>query len=1040
MNITSDVILVISNRPDNISVLSKILKGEGYQVKSVHNVEQALKSIQSNTPDLILLDVLIPETDAYATCKQIRKNRDSADIPLIFISVLAASFDKLKAFEAGAVDYIIKPFHAVEVIARIKTHLELYHAKKKLNELVEKRTAELHAEIAEHKKVEDSLHRYEHIVSSSMDMLALLDKQFTYLAANKAYLEAFKLTNDQLIGNTVANVFGEKVFNNVIKPYADRCLDGEEVNYQEWFEFPAYERLFMDVTYYPFYSEDRKILGLVVNARNITERKLTEEALIKSENNFKELLRSAPDAIVQVDSIGNIILVNKKVLELFGYKQEELIGQPIECLLPLKLRKKHQKHRDSYKADPLTRPMGIGMELIALRKNDTEFPVEVSLSPVYSGTDFLVTAIIRDISIRKQAEAALSEAYKVINRSQAVAFLWKNEEGWPVEFVSENVEKLFGYTAQEFMESKISYFEVIHGNDAERVGEEVTGYSKKEGLQTFAHKPYRIIAKNGDIKWVDDKTFIRRDSQGIITHYEGIVYDITRNKEAEEKINRFSRIFEDSLNEIYLFDADTLKFKQVNHAAQKNIGYTMAELQELTPIDIKPEFTPELFARLIEPLLSCKEQMLVFETVHQRKDQSLYDVEIHLQLLKYEKEQLYVAFILDISDRKRVEEALRKNEHMLIEAQRIAHIGSWELNLLTNDLLWSDEIYRIFEINPNQVKASYDAFLELIHPEDREWVNRAYTDSVKNKTPYDITHRLKFPDGRIKFIKESCETYYDEEDKPIKSLGTIQDITERKQAEEELEKYRQHLEELVKERTAELEIEKDRALSADRLKSAFLATMSHELRTPLNSIIGFTGILLKELAGPLNKEQAKQLGMAKGSAQHLLELINDVLDISKIEAGELKVSLKRFDFRKSIQKMISSVRPSADIKDLKLELHVSDAVKEIISDERRVEQIFLNIINNAIKFTDSGIVKVECEVIGKNIVTRVIDTGIGFEEKDMDKLFKPFSQIDTGLTRNHEGTGLGLSITYKLLEKLGGTITVESEVGKGSTFTVTLPK
>lgn len=226
---------------------------------------------------------------------------------------------------------------------------------------------------------------------------------------------------------------------------------------------------------------------------------------------------------------------------------------------------------------------------------------------------------------------------------------------------------------------------------------------------------------------------------------------------------------------------------------------------------------------------------------------------------------------------------------------------------------------------------------------------------------------------------------------------------------------------------------------ADQLKSAFLATMSHELRTPLNSIIGFTGILMKGIAGPLNEEQLKQLGMAKGSAQHLLELINDVLDISKIEAGELVVSLRKFDFSKTLKNTVSSVQPLAEKKHLELQLNISGNVKEICSDERRVGQIFLNLLNNSIKFTDKGFVKIECETTDRHITTKVIDTGIGIKKEDMKKLFRPFSQIDIGLTRNHEGTGLGLSICQKLIEKLGGTVTVESEPGFGSTFTVKLP-
>lgn len=275
-------------------------------------------------------------------------------------------------------------------------------------------------------------------------------------------------------------------------------------------------------------------------------------------------------------------------------------------------------------------------------------------------------------------------------------------------------------------------------------------------------------------------------------------------------------------------------------------------------------------------------------------------------------------------------------------------------------------------------------------------------------------------------------------------LALLFNLFRRKRAEKALrdseKTSRSRLEELVRDRTAELEVAKEKAQSADRLKSAFLATMSHELRTPLNSIIGFTGILLQRLGGPLNEEQDKQLSMVYNSAKHLLELINDVLDLSKIEAEQLNVAHESFNLRDSLEKVLKTSQPLADSKGISLSADIAPNIGTIISDRRRVEQILLNLLSNAVKFTEQGGVRLRGFVKDRKIVLVVSDSGIGIKPEDMGKLFNAFRQIESGLTRKYDGTGLGLSICKKLAHLLGGEIEAESVWGHGSTFTFSLPQ
>ena len=392
--------------------------------------------------------------------------------------------------------------------------------------------------------------------------------------------------------------------------------------------------------------------------------------------------------------------------------------------------------------------------------------------------------------------------------------------------------------------------------------------------------------------------------------------------------------------------------------------------------------------------------------------------------------------VQNITERKRAEEELRATQELFYN---IFHASPLASTLATFPERRARDVNTAFEemfgyARAEMIGKPLTDFDFWADPSERQ---RAFETASRLGGLRDYEFQFKTRSGKLgyalintRIIEQSGEKYL---------LTKITDITDRKRAEEELFKLNAELEQRVTQRTHELEIAKDCAESADRVKSAFLATMSHELRTPLNSIIGFTGVLLQGLAGPLNAEQTKQMGMARDSARHLLALINDVLDISRIEAGQLEIRRAPFDMRSAIEAAMKLVLPQAQKKGLALAAAIGSNVGEIVSDQRRVEQILINLLNNAVKFTERGEVKLECRVRDGFIETSVHDTGIGIRAEDAAKLFAPFRQVETGLNRRHEGTGLGLSICKNLVEMLGGEIRVESEWGRGSVFTFTLP-
>jgi PAS domain S-box-containing protein len=629
------------------------------------------------------------------------------------------------------------------------------------------------------------------------------------------------------------------------------------------------------------------------------------------------------------------------------------------------------------------------------------------------------------VSERKRAEEALTESEKkhrtLVERSlQGLAVI----QDFRVVFANTATTEITGYTLQELQSASPQQIRsIVHPEDRAMAWKRLQ--DRLAGKPVLPRHEYRVVRKDGTVRWLEMfATAIEYRGKPAL---QAAFIDITERRRAEEEVqqseSKYRQLVENMQEGIWLVDKDACT-TFVNPRMAEILGYTEEEMLAKHLSFFMDEKSVEVVKRKLERgKQGIKEQ---HESEFRRKDGTRVHTRLEVSPIFDDKAsyQGAVACVTDITERKRAEQALRESE------QKFRGLAERSPNMIfinqKGRIVYANQ--RCEEITGYAREMLYSAdfsFLELISPESRELVKKNFDKHMKGEEvgPYEYTITTKRGQEIEVILNSKLITYAGES----AVLGIVTDITERKRAEENLKKAKEQAEE------------------ANRLKSEFLANMSHEIRTPMNAVIGMTDITLDT---ELTDEQRDYLNTVKLSARALLELLNDILDLSKIEADKIEMENIDFDVRVTAEGVIDTLAPKASSKGLELACMIHHQVPSLVrGDPGRLRQVLVNLLGNAIKFTEKGevLVVVDLQEETEDRVTllfSVTDTGVGIPKEKQEGIFESFTQADGSTTRRHGGTGLGLSICKRLIDLMRGQIGVDSQPGRGSRFwfTVALEK
>lgn len=800
---------------------------------------------------------------------------------------------------------------------------------------------------------------------------------------------------------------------------------------------------------------------------DITDFKDQEQQLSRVQTEYLQILENAPIAIASylyLDEIPKIIFMNRRFHELFGYDYDEvaLVSQWFERAYPDPA---YRQEIFSQWSELIDQQQKTGKpEYLQCRVvNKQNEALEILFGAIMFDDQVIVT--MQDLTEFKTVESELDQAREALAKTalaitEAIpvgTYTMVKQPDQPLayfSFMSERFLQLTGLERQEAESNPLKAFACVHPEDYDAwVALNAEAFAKK----TPFYGETRVVV-DGEIHWISAES-IPRDLPDGTTVWEGVLSDITKtkcyeeelkqvhqelaqaNQQLEQKVkkrtleleashSKFQRLLDDIGDKFVVFSHTDSIVTYVSHGVSHIFGISPSEIvgkSWVTTINWHPE-SLKLAKVEIAKMLANQEDSQI-EVSFTRPD----GIQKTLSILQHGVWDVFgnllaiEGLIEDITERKKAISALEASEAKYRSFIETANDIIYSINPEGYFTYLSPNVEDILGFAPSELQGL--PFVEVLHPEDIEHCRRFFESIISGERKRGLEYRVKHKDGSWRWHTSSAFPQVNEQGEVIAFMGFGYDTTERKIADLKQQELNQAL------------------IKANRLKDEFLAMMSHELRTPLNAILGMTESLQESVFGEINTRQEQAIKTIEKSGDHLLSLINDILDMAKIEAGKVELDLRDVEIHALCESSLALVDTQAQKKHIQLKVTLPFHLPKIHVDEGRIRQVLLNLLNNAVKFTpDYG--QVTLEVIypathddqdPNQLRFAVNDTGIGIAVEDMTRLFQPFVQIDSALNRQHEGTGLGLVLVKKIVDLHGGKVAVTSEVGVGSCFMVDLP-